>query len=246
MQQFPGVYLVASQGGLCSNVFLVLTPQPVLIDAGSRPAWDQLVGGLAAVGVKISEVRWVLATHGHWDHVDNMARLHRENPAAKFGIHAGDAQFVINNDRVFSCAEPLYHGVPSEPLHVDRILLDGDRLKVGRVVFRVVHTPGHTPGSVTYVAEMEGQKIGFCGDSVTGYYSMTNRSNVIDWEQSMRRLLAEDLDLLFTGHDKRPVEGRDQIRAYLEKSLAAATAKRKLLAREEQYQDLVYAKEHPQ
>jgi len=79
---------------------------------------------------------------------------------------------------------------------------------------------------------------------VTGYYSLTNRSNVIDWEQSMKRLLAEDLDILFTGHDKRPVEGRDKIRAYLEKSLAAAAAKRKALAREEQYQDLVYALEH--
>jgi len=244
MEQLPGLYRVASQGGLCSNVFLLLTPEPVLIDPGSRPCWDQLVNNLALLGVKISDLRWVLGTHGHWDHVDNMARLQRENPKARFALHAGDAQFVINNDRVFSCAEPLYHGVASDPIRVDRLLLDGDRITVGRNTFRVVHTPGHTPGSVVFVTRIAGRNVGFCGDSVTGYYSMTNRSSVIDWEQSMRRLLAEDFDLLFTGHDKRPVEGKEKIAAYLNRSLAAATAKRKALAREEQYQDLVYAMEH--
>jgi glyoxylase-like metal-dependent hydrolase (beta-lactamase superfamily II) len=246
MQQLPGVYKVAAQGGLCSNVFLVLTPQPVLIDAGSRPCWDQLVENLALLGVKVSDLRWVLGTHGHWDHVDNMARLQRENPKIRFAIHAGDAQFVINNDRVFSCAEPLYKGVASDPIRVDRMLLDGDRIVAGRMSFRVVHTPGHTPGSVVYVTQIAGKKVGFCGDSVTGYYSMTNRSSVIDWEQSMKRLLAEDFDLLFTGHDKRPVEGKEKIAAYLNKSLAAAVAKRKQFARDEQYQDLVYEMEHGQ
>ncbi len=244
LERLPGVYKVASQGGICSNVFLVLTPQPVLIDAGSRPCWDQLAGNLALLGVKASDVRWVLATHGHWDHVDNMARLRRENPRVKFAIHAGDAQFAINNDRVFSCAEPLYKGVPSDPISVDRILLDNDHIKVGRSTFRVIHTPGHTPGSVAFVAEIAGKRVGFCGDSVTGYYSMTNRSSVIDWERSLKRLLAEDIDILFTGHDKRPVEGKDRLQAYLNRSLAAVVAKRNTLAREEQYQDLAYALEH--
>ena len=245
MRQLPGVYKVAAQGGLCSNVFVLLTPEPVLIDAGSRPCWDQLVENLGVLGVKISDLRWVLGTHGHWDHVDNMARIARENSKARFAIHAGDAQFVINNDRVFSCAEPLYHGVASDPIRVDRILLDGDRIAVGRMSIRVIHAPGHTPGSVVFATQIAGKKVGFCADAVTGYYSMTNRSSVIDWEQSMKRLLAEDFDLLFTGHDKRPVEGKEKIAAYLNRSLAAAVVKRKSLSREEQYQDLVYAMEHP-
>jgi len=245
IEQLPGLYKVAGQGGLVCDTFLVLTPAPVLIDAGSRPGWEQLVSNLKQLGKQIADVRWVIATHGHWDHVDNMARIQREHPRVKFAIHAGDAQFVINNDRVFSCAEPLYNGAKSDPIRVDRLLLDGDTITVGRIKFRILHTPGHTPGSITILAEIAGKKVGFCGDSVTGYFSMTNRSSVIDWEQSMRKLMAEELDLLYAGHRKRPLAGREEIRAYLLKALNAASHKRKQFVREEMYQDLVYSLENP-
>jgi hydroxyacylglutathione hydrolase len=244
LEQLPGLYKVAGQGALVCDVFLITTPEPVLIDCGSRPGWDQLVTNLATVGYKISDLSWVIATHGHWDHVDNMARIHRENPKAKFAIHAGDAQFVINNDRYFSCAEPLYNGVASEPIQIDRILLDGDTIKVGDHTFRIIHTPGHTPGAITIVTEIAGKKVGFCGDSVTGYYSMSNRSSVIDWETSMKRLMAEGMDLLYAGHRKKPLVGKSEIEAYLKKSLDAATFKRSKFTREEMYQDLVYSLEN--
>jgi hydroxyacylglutathione hydrolase len=238
IEQLPGLYKVAGRGGDVGNVYCVLTPEPVLIDCGSRNGWDQLAGNLRLLGFSPGDVRWVIATHGHWDHMDAMALFQKDFPSVKFAIHAGDAQFVINDDRVFSCAEPLYRGVESAPVKVDRILLDGDTMNVGSAVFHIVHTPGHTPGSIVVVTEIAGKKIAFCGDSVGGYYALLNRSSTIDWQNSLKKLLTLDLDWLYTGHGQSPVDSKDEIRSMIETQLEAVTFKRKKQESDEAYRGL--------
>jgi glyoxylase-like metal-dependent hydrolase (beta-lactamase superfamily II) len=238
IEQLPGLYKVAGRGGDVGNVYCVLTPEPVLIDCGSRVGWDQLAGNLKLLGFSPGDVRWIIATHGHWDHMDAMAIFQRDFPSVKFAVHAGDAQFVINDDRVFSCAEPLYGGVESAPVKVDRILLDNDTVNVGNTVFRVLHTPGHTPGSIVVVAEIAGKKIAFCGDSIAGYYSLLNRSSTIDWQIGLKKLLVSDLDWLYTGHGHDPVDSKDEIRSMIEDQLEAVTSKRKKQEGDEAYRSL--------
>jgi glyoxylase-like metal-dependent hydrolase (beta-lactamase superfamily II) len=170
--------------------------------------------------------------------MDAMALFQKDFPSVKFAIHAGDAQFVITDDRVFSCAEPLYDGVESAPVKVDRILLDNDTVNVGDAVFRIVHTPGHTPGSIVVVTEMAGKRIVFSGDSVTGYYSLLNRSNTIDWQISLKKILSLDADWLCTGHGKDPVDSRDEIREMIETQMQAVTSKRGKQEGDEPYRSL--------
>ncbi len=238
IEKLPGLYRVAGRGGDVSSVYCVLTPEPVLIDCGSRVGWDQLVGNLKLLGLVPGDIRWVIATHGHWDHMDAMALFQKEFPSVKFAIHAGDAQFVIDDDRVFSCAEPLYKGVESAPVKVDRVLLDGDTVHVGNVDFRIVHTPGHTPGSIVVVAEIAGKKVGFSGDSVSGYYSLMNRSSTLDWQKSLKKILDLDLDLLCTGHGVEPVDSKEEIRSMVEEQVKAVDAKRKKQEGDEPYRSL--------
>lgn len=238
IEKLPGLYKVAGYGGDVSAVYCVLTPEPVLIDCGSRVGWNQLVGNLKLLGFSPGDVRWVIATHGHWDHMDAMALFQKDFPSVKFAIHAGDAQFVINDDRVFSCAEPLYKGVESAPVKVDRILLDGDTVTVGDAAFRIVHTPGHTPGSVVVVTEIAGKKVAFSGDSVGGFYSLLNRSSTIDWQNSLKKILALDLDWLCTGHGKDPVDSKDEIREMIETQMKAVTSKRAKQESDEPYRTL--------
>jgi glyoxylase-like metal-dependent hydrolase (beta-lactamase superfamily II) len=107
LERLPGIYCVAGHGGVVGSVYLVKTAEPVLIDCGSRVGWDQLAGNLKLLGMSPGDIRWVVATHGHWDHMDAMTVFQKEYPNVKFAIHAGDAQFVLSDDRVFSCAEPL-------------------------------------------------------------------------------------------------------------------------------------------
>ncbi len=238
IEHLHGLYKVAGHGGEVGSVYCVLTPDPVLIDCGSRVGWDQLIGNLKLLGFSPGDVRWVIATHGHWDHMDAMALFQKEFPSVKFAIHAGDAQFVVNDDRVFSCAEPLYNGVESAPVKVDRILLDNDTVNVGNTVFRIVHTPGHTPGSISIVTKIAAKKIAFCGDSVDGYYALINRSNTIDWQNSLKKLLALNLDWLYRGHSQCPEDSKDEIRSILETCLEATTFKRKKQESDEVYRGL--------
>lgn len=239
IERLPGLYRVAGHAGDACSVYCVLTPEPVLIDCGSRISWEQLVGNLKLLGVTPGDVRWVVATHGHWDHMDAMALFQKDYPSVKFAIHAGDAQFVINDDRVFSCAEPLYKGVESAPVKVDRVLLDGDTITVGNTDFHIVHTPGHTPGSIVIVTEIAGKKVAFAGDSVAGYYSLLNRSNTIDWQNSLKKILALDVDWLFTGHGTTPVDTKEEIRSMIEEQTEAVTSKRKKQEADEPYRGLI-------
>jgi glyoxylase-like metal-dependent hydrolase (beta-lactamase superfamily II) len=239
IEQLPGLYKVAGRGGDVADSYCILTPEPVLIDCGSRVGWDQLVGNMKLLGLSPGDVRWVIATHGHWDHMDAMVQFQKDYPSVKFAIHAGDAQFVISDDRVFSCADPLYKGVPSGPVKVDRILLDGDTMNVGNSIFRIMHTPGHTPGSICVTTEIAGKKIAFCGDSVAGYYSLYNRSGIIDWQDSLKKLLTVDLDLLYIGHRRAPFAGKEEIRDMIEEQLGAVIFKRKKLEGEEPYRGLI-------
>lgn len=239
IEKLPGLYKVAGRGGDVGSVYCVLTPEPVLIDCGSRVGWDQLVGNLKLLGLAPGDIRWVIATHGHWDHMDAMALFQKDFPSVKFAIHAGDAQFVIHDDRVFSCAEPLYKGVESAPVKVDRILLDDDTVAVGNVTFRIIHTPGHTPGSIVIVTEIAGKKIGFSGDSVSGYYSLMNRSSTIDWQSSLNKIRALDLDWLCTGHGREPVDNKEEILSMVDEQMEAVNFKRKLQEGDEPYRSLL-------
>lgn len=237
LERLPGLYWVAGHGGVVGAVYLIKTAEPVLIDCGSRVGWNQLVGNLKLLGMSPGDIRWVIATHGHWDHMDAMTIFQKEYPNVKFAIHAGDAQFVISDDRVFSCAEPLYKGVPSGPVKVDRILLDGDTVDAGGTILRIVHTPGHTPGSIVILAEIVGKKIAFCGDSIGGYYALLNRSSVIDWQLSMNKMMKLDIDWVFPGHGGQPCTDKEEIRHRLQKSLEVATIKRKEQEKDEGYHD---------
>jgi glyoxylase-like metal-dependent hydrolase (beta-lactamase superfamily II) len=156
------------------------------------------------LGVDPGDIRWVIGTHGHYDHIENIARFQNQYPQVKFALHAADAQFVINDDRVFSCAATLYEGRPTAPKKVDRLLLDGDQIQVGNNTFQIIHTPGHTPGSiviVTIIRTQSGPKVvAFCGDAIGGLYSSLNRSNIIDFENSFCRLTDYNFDLLIMGN----------------------------------------------
>ena len=153
------------------NVYLLRSGNSgILIDAGS----DRLAGALESLGVE--QIDWILHTHYHRDQCLGSAGL--KNTGTKTAIGKSDADYLqaaiidlpINiSDRYLLSDELSDFGRRMEPFQkpgVDRQLSDGEEIKWNEYTIRVVDTPGHTKGSVSYLVEVGGRLICFSGDLI--------------------------------------------------------------------------------
>ena len=109
----------------------------VLIDPGAEP--ERLLARVREAGVTVQAI---LLTHAHFDHIQAVREL-QEATAAPLYVHEAE---------VPSLTDPSLSLVPYPyELTADRVLHDGETVTVGALQFTVLHTPGHTPGSVCYV-----------------------------------------------------------------------------------------------
>ena len=103
----------------------------------------------------------ILLTHGHFDHVMSVDTLRQAEPDLKVCIHEADAPMITDSDKngfaFFFRQDRAWKAA-------DILLTDGQEITVGSVTFTVVHTPGHSPGSVCYLCETEG--VMFTGDTL--------------------------------------------------------------------------------
>ena len=117
------------------------TSEAIVIDGGDGVS--EVVDRLRKLGLR---AKYLIHTHAHFDHIADVGGL-RERTRASALLHSADL--------------PIYHqqpalarmfGLPEMPpvVELDGDLRDGDRLTVGSVDFEVLHTPGHTPGSVCF------------------------------------------------------------------------------------------------
>src|SRR2546423_1637486 len=126
------------------------TDEAVVVDPGFSP--ERVHAMLRASGKRPVAA---LATHGHWDHVGEAGAFCGDE--LPLYIHEADAP-ALTDPETWGAATPR----PVEPVKDVRMLVDGDVLMLGGVPLEVVHTPGHTPGSVCFVAD----GIVFSGDLV--------------------------------------------------------------------------------
>ncbi|MFZ1948238.1 MAG: MBL fold metallo-hydrolase [bacterium] len=141
-------------GPLEGNCYLVKCGEAgegVVVDPGEEP--ERLAEEIEAMGLRPETI---LLTHGHVDHTNAAAAL-RERFGAKVACHPADCPMVEGAEG----ARSLF-GFERRPCAVDRRVEEGDALTVGGKEFKVLHTPGHTGGSVCYLI---GQVL-FTGDTL--------------------------------------------------------------------------------
>lgn len=196
------IYQVAGFRGLVSAIYLIRSPDPILIDSGSRYGTLELERNLGKLGLTIGDIRLVIATHGHWDHIDGISAIVQDPRfKGKIAMHEADVKAAESNNRVATAAGTVYR-LESTPVKVQMILKEGP-LTFGSRTFYIYHTPGHTPGSISILTESDGLKILFVGDSVKGWYMPRGGSDVNAWEKSLTKLLTVDFDLALEGHGQR-------------------------------------------
>ena len=128
----------------------------VCFDAGGEP--DDVKAYLRLE--KLSLVAIVL-THGHMDHILGVGSL-KAATGAKLYVPESDEAML--SDPAKSLAAQFGYGI--EPIKADEILKDGDSFSVGGLSITVLHTPGHTPGSSSYIVEQNGSKLLVSGDTL--------------------------------------------------------------------------------
>ena len=136
-----------SGGSLGTNCYFLTdeeTGQIAVIDPGFVSG--RMERYLAQAGA--SNVVLCLLTHGHFDHIGGVDRL-RELTEAKICLPRGDAAFPA--DPALNLGSMLAPGTDCR-FRPDRLLDDGDTVRLGNLSIRTLHTPGHTAGSSSFVA----------------------------------------------------------------------------------------------
>ena len=138
---FDNVYFV----GVCwVSAWLIVDPAgDVLIDTLHEPHVETLLANLAAVGARPADIRYVLITHGHFDHAGGAAHLKPLLPNARFVMTQTGWDEAIQAANAGS-PQPWTMIVP------DIVAKEGDSFTVGRTVVTVYETPGHTFGTASY------------------------------------------------------------------------------------------------
>jgi hydroxyacylglutathione hydrolase len=134
-------------GPLACNCYVVgdpLTRRAIVIDPGDDA--DVLAEGISTKGVVVEAI---VATHAHFDHIVAAERL-RELTGAPFYLHDSD-RFLLD---WMQTSGRLVLGIElPPPPAVDTAAAEGDVLVVGSAKLEVVHTPGHSPGSISLIAD---------------------------------------------------------------------------------------------
>lgn len=198
------------------NVYLFETDDgPVLIDSGAAGNAERITHQVQQAGYDPSEIRTLVLTHTHLDHIGSTGEL-----ATRFGMalaaHRTEIPYIEGRTSLpaASLLQKFINWVGEKSMRrhpvgpVPRSLRDGEMLdEAGKL--EVLHTPGHTPGSLCLFHRE--RKILFCGDLLFNAHPVTGKKGLrpsislvtVDQEQvveSIRRIAGLETEILCPGH----------------------------------------------
>ena len=202
---FPGVIELNLQAGrpLGVNIYLIDGgTEYALIDIGQDDTLDEVIDLLRGMDFPLSKCKLIIATHADADHVQALAAA-RVRLKTKAAAHPSAAAALEAGDTVQTYASIPAQGfdIPMPPCKIDVLLNEGDEIKVGKVKLTVWHTPGHTPGQLSF-------KMGnllFSGDNIyqdacVGVIDAHHGSSIPEYLKSLNRILADDAEYLLPSH----------------------------------------------
>jgi len=179
------------------DVYLLDLGELVLIDAGAGPSCDKIILNIENLGLNPAELKTVILTHCHIDHIGGAPRF-RDAFGAQIIMHRLDAEPVEQgNDRMTAAS---WYDLSFPPMPVDvKLQKEEEHLRFGDQDVVCLHAPGHTPGSLSIYLDRGGTRVLF-GQDIHGPFSEDFGSDLAAWRRSMERLLALEADILCEGH----------------------------------------------
>lgn len=162
----------------------------MVVDPGDEPR--KIISFLEGRKLKVSSI---VCTHAHFDHIGAVRRL-KEKTGAPVILHKGDLDIYRGADKQ-GILWGFHIEQPSEP---DRYVIEGDERAVGRFRFKILHTPGHSPGGIC----LYGEGVIFTGDTIfAGSVGRTDfpGGSLTDLKRSFARIIALPPETrIFSGH----------------------------------------------
>lgn len=189
-------------GGLETNCYIVADPDSkdaAIIDPGSDGSGIERE--IERYGLNI---KCVINTHGHGDHISSNGKF-----KAPIYIHRLDADFLRNSKLNMSAS----FGFSIKSPEASRILEEGDIIALGACKLKVIHTPGHTPGSISLL----GRGFVFTGDTLfMGGVGRTDfpygsKEKLIDSIRG-KLLVLDDKTVVYPGHGPSSTIGAEKLR----------------------------------
>jgi hydroxyacylglutathione hydrolase len=191
-------------GPLESNCFIIAdenTKEILVIDPGDEP--DRI---LDLINENDYNVKYIVCTHAHFDHVGAVPDLKKET-GAKIVIHRDEIEIYKNTGNQAALWGYELDALP-EP---DMLASEGDKLEIGDLMFEIMHTPGHSPGGIC----LYGEGILITGDTLfagsvgrTDFYG----GNLEKLKSSFKRLMSlSDEVKVLPGHGPESTIGKEKI-----------------------------------
>ncbi len=169
----------------------------VLIDAGLGRSVDTITSNVQSAGYDPYRITCIIATHCHIDHIGGISALVGLY-GSKVIAHELDRRGIEEVHEHLTAAD--IYGISYKPAKVD-VSLRGEHevIRIGDLDFHMLHTPGHTPGSISpYVDTSDGRVL--FGQDIHGPFSPSWGSDLEQWRRSMEKLLSLGIDVLCEGH----------------------------------------------
>jgi glyoxylase-like metal-dependent hydrolase (beta-lactamase superfamily II) len=202
---FPNVIELNYQAGrkLGVNIYLIDGGDEfAILDIGYQDDVADVVELVRKMDFNLSHCAFLIATHADADHVQGLARA-KELLKAKVAAHPLSIPAIEAGDTETTFARIAAQNIdmPLPPCKVDVPLNDGDVLTIGKKKLEVWHTPGHTPGQLSF-------KFGnllFVGDNIykdgcVGVIDAHHGSSIPDYVKSLERIRSDDSEFLLPSH----------------------------------------------
>jgi len=139
-------YLVGTCG--ISSILITGSDGHVLIDGGTEAGADLIAANIGALGFKLSDIKYLLMSHEHFDHVGGIAKLQKLTGATL--VTSAPAEKVLNTGVPGTDDPQAGMHKPFTAANVGRVIADGDDVRLGNIRLFAMTTPGHTPGALSW------------------------------------------------------------------------------------------------
>ncbi len=145
--------------------YLIIGDKICLIDSGVVSSEEVIFNYMEKIGLKPDDISLMILSHSHPDHIGS-AKSIKEKSSCKVAAHSGEKSWIEDVDlQAKERPVPNFHSLVEGSVTVDDILEDGDLLDLGKNInLKIIHTPGHSKGSISLLMEEEG--ILFTGDVI--------------------------------------------------------------------------------